>query len=114
MDKKTIFLELPAEMIDQIDRNNEMGDRSTFISDLLNKQLQTNITTMNFTPEIQTSMQSPNNVFNKPGEIKVVDSKGIPLGNFDIDTVEGFENLGKKISEISNDPIVRMKARKWI
>ena len=40
MEKKTIFLELPAEMIDNIDRQNTIGDRSLFISDLLQKQLE--------------------------------------------------------------------------
>jgi hypothetical protein len=39
MEKKTIFLELPCELIEKIDRKNLMGDRSTFITNLLEKQL---------------------------------------------------------------------------
>ena len=39
MEKKTIFLELPCELIDEIDRINTFGDRSTFVSCLLEKQV---------------------------------------------------------------------------
>ena len=48
-----------------------------------------------------------------PGEISLTDSRGQPLGRFNINTVEGFEQLAAKICEISDDPIVRMKARRW-
>ena len=40
MEKKTIFLELPCELIDEIDRLNTLGDRSTFVSLLLEKQME--------------------------------------------------------------------------
>jgi hypothetical protein len=39
VEKKTIFLELPCELIDEIDRLNTLGDRSTFVSRLLEKQV---------------------------------------------------------------------------
>ena len=39
MEKKTILLEISAELIDKIDRLNTMGDRSEFISHLLNEQI---------------------------------------------------------------------------
>ena len=39
MEKKTILLEIPAELIDRIDRLNTMGDRSEYISHLLKEQL---------------------------------------------------------------------------
>jgi hypothetical protein len=47
------------------------------------------------------------------GEISLVNSQGMSLGKFDINTEEGFENLAAKICEISDDSIVRMKARHW-
>ena len=46
MEKKTIFLELPAEMVEEIDRRNMMGDRSAFISDLIGRQLHGDISVM--------------------------------------------------------------------
>ena len=32
----------------------------------------------------------------------------------DINTVEGFEELAKKIEEVSEDPVVRIRARRWL
>lgn len=40
VEKRTIFLELPCEIIEKIDTRNHMGDRSLFITKLLEKQLQ--------------------------------------------------------------------------
>ena len=44
MDKKNIYLKLPCELIDKIDNINNLGDRSEFIADLLEKQLKQNQT----------------------------------------------------------------------
>ena len=46
------------------------------------------------------------------GEISLVSSKGGSRGRFDINTVTGFDDLTEKICTISDDPIVRMKARR--
>ena len=113
MDKKTIFLELPSEMVDKIDQQNVLGDRSTFISDLLNKQLDTGISNMDVSTELTSHMQKPAESFSPPGEIKLLNNKGAPIGNFNINTLEGFESLAEKICELSDDPVVRMKARRW-
>ena len=112
MEKKIIFLELPIDVIEKIDGQNNMGTRSIFISDLLEKQLQTTVSEMDVTTEIATRMQAcePEEF---SGEISLVNNRGISLGKFNINTEEGFENLAKKISEISDDPIVRMKSRRW-
>jgi len=40
MEKRTILVEISAELIDKIDQLNTMGDRSEFISHLLNEQLE--------------------------------------------------------------------------
>ncbi len=109
MEKKTIFLELPAEMVEEIDRRNMMGDRSAFISDLIGRQLHGDISVMDASTEIPSMMKQEIT----PGEISLIDSRGQPLGRFNINTVEGFEQLAAKICEISDDPIVRMKARRW-
>ena len=112
MEKKTVFLELPCEIIDKIDQHNRLGDRSTFVSELLEKQLQREVTRMQISSEIMTRMGSED-VKIVSGEVGLVNGKGLPLGKFNINTVEGFENLAKKISELSDDPIVRMRARRW-
>ena len=113
MEKKTIFLELPAEMIDEIDTQNTMGDRSLFISDLLQKQLEQGVSTMDASTELRTSIDEIIELVGVSGEIVLVNSRGIQLGKFNINTVEGFEELSRKICELSDDPIVRMRAQRW-
>lgn len=111
MEKKIIFLELPVETIEKIDDQNKVGTRSVFISDLLEKKL-TQVSKMDVSTEIPTSMPA-GELGEVAGEVSLVNSQGMSLGKFDINTVEGFENLAAKICEISDDPIVRMKARRW-
>ena len=115
MEKKTIFLELPSEMVDRIDKENVMGDRSVFISDLLEKQLQPGVSRMEMSAstDLMQRLEETRDPVGLPGEIGLVNSRGASLGNFNINTVEGFERLAEKISETSDDPIVRMRARRW-
>ena len=113
MEKKTIFLELPAEMIDNIDRQNTIGDRSLFISDLLQKQLEQEFSAMNISTDLMTRMDQAGKPMGVSGEIGLTNSSGAPLGKFNINTVEGFEELSKKISELSEDPVVRVRAKLW-
>ena len=108
MEKKIIFLELPIDVIEKIDDQNKIGTRSVFISDLLEKQLQTSISEMDATTEIPTSMHA-----GELGEVSLVNSKGMSLGKFNINTEEGLEHLAEKICEISDDPTVQMKAQCW-
>jgi hypothetical protein len=112
MEKKIIFLEVPIEMLVKIEKQNMVGSRSAFVSDLLEKQLQTHVTSMHATPEIPSCMTA-GELKETPGEIGLFSSRGLPLGKFNINTVEGFDTLAKKISEMSSDPMVRMKARRW-
>ena len=112
MEKKTIFLELPTEMVDKIDSKNTVGDRSQFVSHLLEKQLQ-EFGEMDYSIGLNTRMDDAEKPIVTTGEISLFNNRGNPVGKFDIDTVEGFESLAHKISEMSNDPIVRMKARRW-
>ena len=97
----------------EIDKENVMGDRSAFVSNLLEKQLNENITTMDASTELLNRMNQTGEPLGLSGEISLLNSQGQGLGKFDINTVEGFENLAKKIGEISDDPIVRMKVRRW-
>ena len=110
MEKKIIFLELPVETIEKIDDQNKVGTRSVFISDVLEKKL-TQVSKMDVSTEIPTSMQA-GELGQITGEISLVNSQGMSLGKFNINTEEGFEKLSAKICEISDDPIVRMKARR--
>jgi len=113
MEKKTIFLELPAEMIDRIDSRNAMGDRSAFVSDLLSKQLEDNVSTMNVSTELTSHMEETAGSLGVSGEIKLVGKDNLTLGSFNINTEEGFNSLIKKIGEVSDDSLVRIKARLW-
>lgn len=112
MEKKTIILDLSCELIDKIDRLNTAGDRSSFSSHLLEEQLKTaTANNMNASTELTTKMSESGEFFGVSGEINLINSSGVSLGKFDIDTLEGFENLTKKIEEISKDPAVQIRAR---
>lgn len=111
MEKKTIILELSCELIDKIDRLNTLGDRSTFISNLLEEQINSKISeNIDNQNNLVTIMRQNNSLLKTSGEISLVTDDGILLGKFDIDTLEGFENLTKKIQEISKDPAVQIRA----
>jgi len=116
MEKKTVFLELSCELIDKIDKMNNLGDRSVFVSDLLKKQIQKQEMNRDIKPttELTTRMDELGGSLGFPGEIKLVKSDGAPVGTFNIDTVQGFEDLAKKIQEVSEDPVVRIKARRLL
>jgi len=117
MEKKTILLELPSELIERIDRLNTLGDRSVFITNLLEKQLQKQETQTSLKPDtknIPSQTFESNQTIGLAGEISLVKSDGVSLGTFNINTIEGFEKLAKKIQEVSEDPIVRIKARRWL
>ena len=109
MEKKKVILELPCELIDKIDRLNNLEDRSDFISHLIEKQLE--ISNLNSSNESITKMSENKGFFGVNGEINLLNCNGDSLGTFDIDTLEGFENLTKKIQEISRDPAVQIRAR---
>jgi len=115
MHKKTILLELPAEIVDKIDQQNMTGDRSTFISHLLDNQFKTDFSLMNEmdgATELSSKMKDDMGAVPFSGELKLTTSNGQLIGNFDINTVEGFDQMTEKIAAMSEDPIVRMKARK--
>ena len=108
MEKKTIFLELPCELIEKIDALNNQGDRSIFIKKLLEKQINEQKT------DLTTKMTETDNKIGLTGTVNLVNDNGASLGTFNINTIEGFENLTKKIQEVSEDPMVRIKARRLL
>jgi len=115
MEKKTLFLEMPCDLVDKIDRMNTLGDRSAFVTNLLQKQFeQRTSTAIEPNTELATTMKRLGENLGLPGEIGLVDNVGSPLGRFDINTVEGFEKLAKKIEEVSEDPVVRIRARRLL
>jgi hypothetical protein len=113
MEKKTAFLELPSEMIDRFDQQNNLGDRSTFISDLLDKQLQRNVDDLGVSTDLTNMMGDTGEFLGSSGELNLINSKGSSLGNFDINTPDRFEHIVEKIGEISMDHIVRVRSRNW-
>ena len=116
MEKKTIFLELPCELIEKIDRENMLGDRSNFITNLLEKQLSEKISNSNFktTDPTVEKIDNARSVFKFAGEVNILDNEGVSIGRFDLNTLQGFEELARKIQEISDDPVVRIRARQWL
>jgi hypothetical protein len=114
MEKKTVFLEIPCELLDKLDRLNALGDRSAFFTELLEKQVkQETSEAVAASTELTTAMNQPGGALGVAGEIDVVTTSGASLGRFNVNTIEGFEDLAKKIQEFSEDPIVRIRARRW-
>jgi hypothetical protein len=112
MEKKSVVLNLSCELIDKIDKLNTMGDRSMFVSQLLERQLELpDIKKMDTSTELVAEMSE--SFFGVSGEIDLINSKGVLIGKFDIDTLEGFEDLAKKIQEISKDPAVQIRAQSF-
>ncbi len=113
MEKKAAFLELPSEMMDRFDQQNNLDDRSTFISDLLDKQLQRNVDNLDVSTDLTNMMGDTGEFLGSYGELNPINSKGSSLGNFDINIPDRFEHIVEKIGEISTDHIVRVKSRNW-
>ena len=113
MQKKSIILNLSSELIDKIDRLNTLNDRSDFVTYLLEKQLETTSSNMNEPNDYITKMSNNQDIFGLSGEINLVNSEGNSIGKYDINTLEGFENLAKKIQEISKDPAVQIRAKSF-
>ena len=111
MEKKNIILELPCELIEKIDRLNTSDDRSAFISNLLEKQLEEN-ERISFKAGIESPLMMSDSVnpIRFSGIIDLMNNQGVSLGKFNINTLEGFEELTKKIQEISEDPAVQIRA----
>jgi hypothetical protein len=110
VEKRTIFLELPCEMIEKIDAWNNVGDGSLFVTELLERQLQNAVSKTDPSNEFVTRMDACEE---SSGEVNLVDNMGVSLGRFDINAVEDIEKLSEKICEPSDDPIVRMRVRLW-
>lgn len=114
MEEKTVILNLSCELIDKIDRYNTMGDRSAFISHLLKEQIKSSLGNgIDASTELTTKMSENEGLLGVTGEINLINSNGDSLGKFNIDTLEGFEDLAKKIQEISKDPAVQIRARSF-
>ena len=116
MHKKTILLELPAEIVDKIDQQNMTGDRSTFISHLIGDQFKTGISLMD-AMDGKTELSSKMSEMSEApftGELRLTTAHGRPIGNFNINTQDGFKQMAETIAKLSDDPIVRMKARKML
>ena len=79
MEKRTIFLELSSEIIDKIDQRNTLGDRSLFISNLLEKQLLQDSPKIRVSTDLLTRMESIEKPMGLDGELGLFSHKGDPL-----------------------------------
>lgn len=114
MEKKTVFLELPCELLEKIDNLNTIGDRSLFVSELIKKQLDTENGTDSSTKFATKMSKKIDTSMFLTGEINLVTKDGTILDKFNINTVEGFENLARKIEQMSEDSIVQIRAHRWL
>jgi hypothetical protein len=110
MEKKTILINISNELIDRIDRLDPVSDRSFFISNLLEEKLDEIESTKKITP----NMNLKSSAFDLSSEVGLVDCNGSILGKFNINSLEGFEALNKKIQELSEDPAVKIRSRNFI
>ena len=113
MEKKTASLEILSEMIDRFDQQNNLCDRSTFISDLLDKQLQRNVDKLGVSTDLTNMMGGNAEFLGSSGEITLINSKVSSLSNSDINIPDRFDHIAKKTDEISIDTIVRLRSQNW-
>jgi hypothetical protein len=69
---------------------------------------------MDLSSDLFSNISNNNSFDDLSGEIDLLNSKGLSLGKFDINTVDGFEKLAKKIQEVSGDPIVQIRVKSWL
>jgi hypothetical protein len=112
MQKKILFIELSTDVLEKIDEHNNLGSRSTYVSELLEKKFnqKTNATSR---PQNDTLRMHAGEILHSTGEIELRTSQGETLGQFNINTGRGYDNLSEKIAELSENPMVQMKARCW-
>jgi len=113
MEKKTAFLEILSEMIDRFDQQNDLGDRSTFVSYLLDKQLQRNVDKLGVSTDLTNMVGGTADFLGSSGETTLINSKGSSISNSDINIPDRFDHIAKKIDEISIDNIVRSRSQNW-
>jgi len=96
MEKKTSFLELSSEITDRLNQRNNLGDKSTFIPDLLDKQLQRNVDDLGVSTDLTNMMDEAGEFLGSSGELNLINSKGSSIDDFDINIKDKFENIAKK------------------
>lgn len=113
MQKKILFIELSPDIIEKIDEENSLGSRSAYLSDLLEKKF--NQTTQKTPKPRHDGLRMHAGEIPQPatGEIELRTNQGEPLGLFNINTGRGYDELSEKIAELSENPMVQMKARCW-
>ena len=64
--------------------------------------------------DISSKLTTQNLNLENNGEITLITREGATIGKFDINTVDGFQELAKTIQCISSDPVVRIRASRWL
>jgi hypothetical protein len=116
MDKKTILLELPSEMIDRIDKENNVGDRSIFITDLLYEKLNEESKMIASSKRVVESKSLSSNWKKNTisdGILRILNDQGEEIGVFDINNIQEFELLAKTIESVSQDPRIKIRTQLW-
>ena len=111
MDKRTIYLELPFEIIDRIDILNFFGDRSKFIADLISNSLERYPDDSDFSVKVKDNHVDDESLMVDSGEVDIINYKGLSIGRFNINTLNGFDYLVDKIAEVSENDLVKTKAK---
>lgn len=112
MAKKIFFIELSTDVVQKIDEHNTMESRSAFISNILEGKF--NSTNQQILKNQNDTLQMYAGDLPKvTGEVELRTSQGLSLGQFNINTGRGFDNLSEKIAELSENPMVQMKATCW-
>ena len=114
MDKKTVYLELPSEIIDRVDHLNFGGDRSNFIAGLLSNSLERYPGKSDFLVMVKENHVDDGSLMVDSGEVDIINYKGLSIGRFNINTLDGFDYLVDKIAELSDNDLVKTKAKNFL
>jgi len=100
-------------MLGRFDQQYNLSYRTIFISGLSDKNLQENVENLGASTELTNMMDDIGEFLDSSGKLNLINSKGPPLDNFNINIPDRFKHIVKKIDEISMDHIVRVNFRKW-
>ena len=109
MEKKTAFQEMLSETIDRFDKQNDLEDRSPFVSDVLDKQLHWNVDKLGVSTDLTNMKSVTSECLGNSGEFNLINNKGSSFSTTDMNIPDRFKHITKRIDEISIENIIRLR-----
>jgi hypothetical protein len=92
---------------------NTLGTRSNFVTELLQKQLGTELTKEDLKTEIPTTMSKIEEQQQPSWQVSITDNNGIVIGRFNVKTNEDIQRAFEKITILTGPSPEQIKTQKW-